>query len=61
MKAMAANDILAVTMFALFFGIGLVLGVDHLLDMCRTTLNLTGDLVAATVIAAGEANGRQAA
>jgi Na+/H+-dicarboxylate symporter len=61
MKAMAANDILAVTMFALFFGIGLVLGVDRLLDMCRTTLNLTGDLVAATVIAAGEANGRQAA
>ena len=28
--------------------------VDRLLDMCRTALNVTGDLVAATVIAAGE-------
>ncbi len=36
-------------------GIGLVLGVDRLLDMCRTSLNVTGDLVAATVISAGEA------
>jgi DAACS family dicarboxylate/amino acid:cation (Na+ or H+) symporter len=36
-------------------GIGLVLGVDRFLDMCRTTLNVTGDLVAATVIARGEA------
>jgi DAACS family dicarboxylate/amino acid:cation (Na+ or H+) symporter len=35
-------------------GIGLVLGVDRFLDMCRTTLNVTGDLVAATVIAARE-------
>ena len=35
-------------------GIGLVLGVDRFLDMCRTTLNVTGDLVAATVISAGE-------
>src|SRR3546814_4952755 len=26
-------------------GIGLVLGVDRFLDMCRTTLNVTGDLV----------------
>lgn len=42
-------------------GIGLVLGVDRFLDMCRTTLNVTGDLVAATVIAAGEADGRRAA
>lgn len=40
-------------------GIGLVLGVDRFLDMCRTTLNVTGDLVAATVIAAGEDNGRK--
>ncbi len=31
-------------------GIGLVLGVDRFLDMCRTTLNVVGDLVAATVI-----------
>ncbi|CAM5433020.1 dicarboxylate/amino acid:cation symporter [Sphingobium scionense] len=35
-------------------GIGLVLGVDRLLDMCRTALNVTGDLVAATVISALE-------
>lgn len=33
-------------------GIGLVLGVDRLLDMCRTTLNVVGDLVAAQVISA---------
>lgn len=33
-------------------GIGLVLGVDRLLDMCRTTLNVIGDLVAAQVISA---------
>jgi Na+/H+-dicarboxylate symporter len=38
-------------------GIGLVLGVDRFLDMCRTTLNVTGDLVAATVISAGEEDG----
>lgn len=34
--------------------IGLILGVDRFLDMCRTTLNVTGDLVAATVISRGE-------
>jgi Na+/H+-dicarboxylate symporter len=38
-------------------GMGLVLGVDRFLDMCRTTLNVTGDLVAATVISAGEEDG----
>ncbi|MEQ1571703.1 MAG: dicarboxylate/amino acid:cation symporter [Myxococcota bacterium] len=32
-------------------GIGLVLGVDRLLDMCRTTLNVSGDLAAAVVAA----------
>ncbi len=37
-------------------GIGLVLGVDRFLDMCRTTLNVIGDLVIATVISAGEPN-----
>jgi DAACS family dicarboxylate/amino acid:cation (Na+ or H+) symporter len=31
---------------------GLILGVDRFLDMCRTTLNVIGDLVAATVISA---------
>lgn len=39
-------------------GIGLVLGVDRFLDMCRTTLNVTGDLVAATVVSAGETEER---
>ena len=34
--------------------IAIVLGVDRVLDMCRTTLNVTGDLVAAQVISAGE-------
>jgi DAACS family dicarboxylate/amino acid:cation (Na+ or H+) symporter len=33
-------------------GIGLVLGVDRLLDMCRTTVNVTGDLAAAVVVSA---------
>jgi DAACS family dicarboxylate/amino acid:cation (Na+ or H+) symporter len=31
-------------------GIAIVLGVDRLLDMCRTVLNVTGDLVTATVV-----------
>ncbi len=34
--------------------IALVLGVDRFLDMCRTTLNVVGDLVAAQVISARE-------
>ena len=34
--------------------IALVLGVDRFLDMCRTTLNVVGDLVAAQVISTGE-------
>jgi DAACS family dicarboxylate/amino acid:cation (Na+ or H+) symporter len=38
-------------------GIGLILGVDRFLDMCRTTVNVTGDLAAAVVIAKGEAAG----
>jgi Na+/H+-dicarboxylate symporter len=37
-------------------GIGLILGVDRFLDMCRTTLNVVGDLVAATVISALSSN-----
>ncbi len=36
-------------------GIGLILGVDRLLDMCRTTLNVTGDLAAAVVVSKGVA------
>jgi len=35
-------------------GVGLVLGVDRLLDMCRTTVNVTGDLAAAVFVARGE-------
>ena len=35
-------------------GIGLILGVDRFLDMCRTALNVTGDLVGAVVISRGE-------
>lgn len=31
-------------------GIALILGVDRLLDMCRTTLNVTGDLVTAVLV-----------
>ncbi|MFT3775928.1 MAG: dicarboxylate/amino acid:cation symporter [Minicystis sp.] len=31
-------------------GIGIVLGVDRLLDMCRTAVNVTGDLAAAVVV-----------
>lgn len=34
--------------------IALILGVDRLLDMCRTTLNVTGDITAATYIARSE-------
>ena len=35
-------------------GIGLILGVDRFLDMCRTTLNVTGDLMLAAVVSNGE-------
>lgn len=38
-------------------GIGLILGVDRFLDMCRTTLNVTGDLAAAVVVSRGEGGG----
>jgi Na+/H+-dicarboxylate symporter len=31
-------------------GIALILGVDRLLDMCRTTINVTGDLTATAVM-----------
>ena len=31
-------------------GIALILGVDRLLDMCRTTVNVTGDLTATKVM-----------
>jgi DAACS family dicarboxylate/amino acid:cation (Na+ or H+) symporter len=31
-------------------GIAVILGVDRLLDMCRTVLNVTGDLVTTTIV-----------
>jgi dicarboxylate/amino acid:cation (Na+ or H+) symporter, DAACS family len=34
--------------------IAIILGVDRLLDMCRTTLNVVGDLTAATYVARSE-------
>lgn len=35
-------------------GIGIILGVDRILDMCRTVVNVTGDLTIAACVAAGE-------
>lgn len=34
--------------------IAVILGVDRILDMCRTTLNVTGDITAATFVARSE-------
>ena len=34
--------------------IAIILGVDRLLDMCRTVLNVTGDLTVATYVARSE-------
>lgn len=34
--------------------IAVILGVDRILDMCRTTLNVTGDITAATYVARAE-------
>jgi dicarboxylate/amino acid:cation (Na+ or H+) symporter, DAACS family len=31
-------------------GIAIILGVDRILDMCRTVLNVTGDLVTAAIV-----------
>jgi Na+/H+-dicarboxylate symporter len=31
-------------------GVAIILGVDRLLDMCRTVVNVTGDMVASVVI-----------
>jgi DAACS family dicarboxylate/amino acid:cation (Na+ or H+) symporter len=42
-------------------GIAVILGVDRLLDMCRTVLNVTGDLVAASWVARGEGEEEQEA
>ncbi len=35
-------------------GIALILGVDRILDMCRTVTNVTGDAMVATIVAATE-------
>ena len=35
-------------------GIALILGMDRILDMCRTCLNVVGDTVTATVVASAE-------
>ncbi len=35
-------------------GIALILGVDRILDMCRTVVNITGDATAAVVVARSE-------
>jgi DAACS family dicarboxylate/amino acid:cation (Na+ or H+) symporter len=34
--------------------IGIILGIDRLLDMCRTVVNVTGDLAVAACVAQGE-------
>ncbi|MBF8300043.1 MAG: sodium:proton symporter [Acidobacteria bacterium] len=34
-------------------GMGLILGVDRFLDMCRTAVNVSGDLVIAALVSAG--------
>jgi len=34
--------------------IAIILGIDRLLDMCRTVVNVVGDLVCATLVAKGE-------
>jgi Na+/H+-dicarboxylate symporter len=40
-------------------GVGIILGVDRLLDMCRTVVNVTGDLVGATYVAHSEGRLRE--
>ncbi len=37
-------------------GIGIILGADRILDMCRTVLNVTGDLAIATCVSKVETN-----
>jgi DAACS family dicarboxylate/amino acid:cation (Na+ or H+) symporter len=41
--------------------IAIILGIDRLLDMCRTTLNVTGDLVCAVLVSKGEPGGIETA
>jgi len=37
-------------------GIGIIMGVDRLLDMCRTAVNITGDAMVSTVVGKSEDN-----
>ena len=41
-------------------GIGIILGIDRLLDMCRAVLNVTGDLVVATCVSGTTSSGTTA-
>jgi len=36
-------------------GIGLIIGIDRLLDMLRTSVNITGDAACAVIVAESEA------
>ncbi|MBN1164445.1 MAG: dicarboxylate/amino acid:cation symporter [Candidatus Krumholzibacteriota bacterium] len=40
-------------------GIALILGVDRIIDMCRTVVNITGDASAAVVVASSEGDLRK--
>ena len=57
--AVPAASLINITILLKSFGIplegmALVLGVDRILDMCRTALNVTGQLAAVTWVAASE-------
>lgn len=41
-------------------GLGLILGVDRFLDMCRTVVNVVGDLVIAACVSRGESDTKAA-
>ena len=45
---------LLVTVGVPWEGLGIILGVDRLLDMCRTVLNITGDVVTAAYVSRSE-------
>ena len=38
-------------------GVAIILGVDRLLDMCRTAINVSGDMVACLVVDASHEDG----
>jgi len=41
-------------------GMGLILGVDRFLDMCRSAVNVSGDLVIATLVSPRSRSGTAA-